>query len=221
MQQGRVIDEWRWGSGSFAFAGQPAVDHPAAFRWHAPSKKNRPSWCLFPFQMATVLTLRTAWIADILLQASVRDVQRHAVGNVVAETRRDLVFGATARLSDLSMPLKGEVRRSPEPSARPLAAADSEEQQICTTCLIAESVGFWKDDGLLIFPSVEHTSVWEGVGEEGRLDLASRRETAKPSCQSRTNSNCCDRAVAQAAHTRTTGVKDPQALRKYRKTESN
>ena len=23
-QQGRVIDEWRWGSGSFAFAGQPA-----------------------------------------------------------------------------------------------------------------------------------------------------------------------------------------------------
>ena len=32
-QQGRVIDEWRWGSGSFAFAGQPAVDHPAAFRF--------------------------------------------------------------------------------------------------------------------------------------------------------------------------------------------
>ena len=23
-----------------------AVDHPAAFRWHASSKKNRPSWCL-------------------------------------------------------------------------------------------------------------------------------------------------------------------------------
>ena len=27
----------------FAFAGQPAVDHSAAFRWHASSKKNRPS----------------------------------------------------------------------------------------------------------------------------------------------------------------------------------
>ena len=26
-QQGRVIDEGRWGSGSFAFAGQTAVDH--------------------------------------------------------------------------------------------------------------------------------------------------------------------------------------------------
>ena len=34
-QQGRVIDERRWASGSFAFAGQTAVDHPAAFRWHA------------------------------------------------------------------------------------------------------------------------------------------------------------------------------------------
>ena len=68
----------------------------------------------------------------------------NAVGNVVVETGRDLVvvvFGTTARLSDFSMPLTGEVRRSPEPSARPSAAADSEERQICTTRLFAESVG--------------------------------------------------------------------------------
>ena len=67
----------------------------------------------------------------------------NAVGNVVAETGRDLVvvFGTTARLSDLSMPLTGEVRRSPEPSARPSAAADSEEWKICTTHLFAESIG--------------------------------------------------------------------------------
>ena len=65
----------------------------------------------------------------------------NAVGNVVAETGRDLVFGTRARLSDLSMLLTGEVRRSPEPSARPSATADSEERQICTTCLFAESVG--------------------------------------------------------------------------------
>ena len=67
-----------------------------------------------------------------------------AVGNVVAETGRDLVFGSTAQLSDLSMPLSrltGEVQRSPEPFARPSAAADSEERQICTTCLFKESVG--------------------------------------------------------------------------------
>ena len=49
----------------------------------------------------------------------------NAVGNVVAETGRDLVFMTTARLSDLSMPLKGEVRRSPEQSARqPIARSD-------------------------------------------------------------------------------------------------
>ena len=65
----------------------------------------------------------------------------NAVGNVVAETGRDLIFGTTARPSDLSMPLTGEVRRSPEPSARPSAAADGEERQICTTCLFAESFG--------------------------------------------------------------------------------
>ena len=64
-----------------------------------------------------------------------------ALGNVVAETDRDLVFGTTARPRDLSMPLTGEVRGSPEPSARPSAAADSEERQICSTCLFAESVG--------------------------------------------------------------------------------
>ena len=138
-QQGRVIDERRWGSGSFAFAGQTAVDHPAAFRWHASSKKNRPSWCLFPFRMAMVLPLRTAWIADILSQASLRDVERQRCGK-----RGSGDFGTTLRHDWAifsSMPLTGEVRRSPEPSARPSAAADSEKRHICTTCLFAESAG--------------------------------------------------------------------------------
>ena len=39
------------------------------------------------------------------------------------------------------MSLTSEVRRSPAPSARPSAAADSQERQICTTCLFAESFG--------------------------------------------------------------------------------
>ena len=139
-QQGRVIDidEWRWGSGSFAFAGQPAVDHPTAFRWHASSKKNRPSWCLFPFRMAPVLPLRTAWTVDILSQASLRDEERKRCWKRGSKRLWDY---CTARLSDHSMPLTGEVGRSPEPSARPLAAADSEERQICAACLFAESVG--------------------------------------------------------------------------------
>ena len=100
-QQGRVIDERRWGSGSFAFAGQTAVDHPAAFRWHASSKKNRPSWCLFPFRMAMVLPLRTAWIADILSQASLRDVERQRCWKRGSGDGQKLWDYFTARLSDL------------------------------------------------------------------------------------------------------------------------
>ena len=91
----------------------------------------------------------------------------NAVGNVVAETGRDLVFGTTARLSDLSMPLTGEVRRSPEPSARPSAAAESEERQICTTCLFAESVGLY----LCFLPSCamyKDNAVANVVAEMGR-----------------------------------------------------
>ena len=97
----RVIDERRWGSGSFAFAGQTAVDHPAAFRWHASSKKNRPSWCLFPFRMAMVLPLRTAWIADILSQASLRDEERQRCWKRGSGDGQRLWDYFTARLSDL------------------------------------------------------------------------------------------------------------------------
>ena len=103
-QQGRVIDERRWGSGSFAFAGQSAVDHPAAFCWHASSKKNyRPSWCLFPFRMAMVLPLRTAWIlmADVLSQASLRDVERQRCWKRGSGDGQRLWDYFTARLSDL------------------------------------------------------------------------------------------------------------------------
>ena len=72
----------------------------------------------------------------------------NAVGHVVAETGRDggtrWDYDTTERSINAiplcASPLKGEVQRSPEPSARPSAAADSEERQICTTCFFAERV---------------------------------------------------------------------------------
>ena len=98
--------------------------------------------------------------------------KNNAVGNVVAETGRDLVLVTTTRLSDLSMTLKGEVRRSPEQSAwQPI---HSEERKICTTRFFAEGVGLWRDDGLMLSPIVEreHTLLHErGLREEGRFDL--------------------------------------------------
>ena len=99
------------------------VDIYFLFEWHRP--------------------LRTAWIADILSQASLRDrdVERQRCWKRGSGDGQRLWDYCTARLSDLSMLLTSEGRRSPEPSARPSAAADSEERQICTTCLFAESVG--------------------------------------------------------------------------------
>ena len=144
----------------------------------------------------------------------------NAVRNVVAEMGRDLVFMITARLSDLSMPLKGEVLRSPVQRQRcskrgsgdgqrlslydygttersfhaverwgstltctVCTAADSEERQICTTCLFAESVGLWKRQRSYLYVCflyafscmlspivvVEHISVWEGVRGRGEI----------------------------------------------------
>ena len=69
------------------------------------------------------------------------------------------------------MPFTSEVRRSPEPSARPSAAADSEERQICRTCLFAESVGLC----LCFLPSCamyKDNAVRNVVAEMGR-DLVS------------------------------------------------
>ena len=65
------------------------------------------------------------------------------------------------------MPLTSEVRGSPEQSARPSAAADSEERQICTTCLFAERVGLC----LCFLPSCamyKDNAVGNVVAETGR-----------------------------------------------------
>ena len=47
----------------------------------------------------------------------------NAVGNVVAEKGRDLVFGTTARLRNLPMPLIGEARRTPEPICKAIGGS--------------------------------------------------------------------------------------------------
>ena len=93
----------------------------------------------------------------------------NAVRNVVAEMGRDLVFMITARLSDLFMPLKGEVRRSPVQSARqPIARSG----KFVRRAYSRRALDCEKDDGLtcmyayaftcsMLSPIVivEHTSV--------------------------------------------------------------
>ena len=144
----------------------------------------------------------------------------NAVANVVAETGRDLVFMTTARLSDLSMPLKGEIRCSTWTVCR---AADSEERKICTTSLFAESVGLWKDDGLVCFlPSWSTPLVERGLGEDGIFDVAARSETPKPTCRNHKQQQLRPLSgPRKGAQTRTTQVKVQQVLSKYREKESN
>ena len=115
--------------------------------------------------MYDVLNRGERWIV-LMLSPIVRDFKDNAVGNVVAETDRDLVFMTTARLSDLSMPLKDEVQRSPEqPARQPIARsgkfvrrAYSRRALVCKkttvfTCMYAFSC--------MLSPIVivEHTSV--------------------------------------------------------------
>ena len=67
--------------------------------------------------------------------------------------------------------LTSEVQRTPEPSARPSAAADSEERQICMTCLFVGSVGLC----LCFLPSCamyKDNAGWKrGSGDGQRLIL--------------------------------------------------
>ena len=104
----------------------------------------------------------------------------NAVGNVVAETGRDLVVLTTARLSDLSMRLKGEVRRSPEQSARqPIARSD----KFARRAYSRRALGCEKTTVLCFLRSWSTLLFERGLGEDGRFDVPSRSETPKTSCQ--------------------------------------
>ena len=99
---------------------------------------------------------------------------------MVAETGRDLVFTTTARLSDLSMPLKGEVRRSPEQSARQPIARNG---KFVRRAYSRMALGCEKTTVLFVLPSWSTLLFERGLGEEGRFDVAFRSETPKTSCQ--------------------------------------
>ena len=145
----------------------------------------------------------------------VRDFKDNAVGNVVAETGRDLVFMTTARLSDLSMPLKGEVPRSPEQSARqPIASVRRVYSRRALDCE--------KTTVLCFSHRGAHFRLREVWGKRGDLTWQPAVKHQRPAAKA-TNSNCCDRAVAQVKQhiPEQPRGKEQQVLSKYRKKESN
>ena len=130
----------------------------------------------------------------------------NAVRNVVAEMGRDLVFMITAQLSDLSMPLKGEGRRSPVQSARqPIArsgklvrraysrrALDCEKTTVLLVCMLSPTLMYafsHRDRGA-------HFCLRGGWGKRVDLTWHPAVKHQRPAAKT-TNSNCCDRAAAQ------------------------
>ena len=123
----------------------------------------------------------------------------NAVRNVVAEMGRDLVLMITARLSDLSMPLKGEVRRSPVQSARqPIARSG----KFVRRAYSRRALDCEKDDGLTCMYASSHRDrgahfcLRRGWGKRGDLTWRPAVKHQRPAAKTR-NSNCCDRAAAQ------------------------
>ena len=130
-----------------------------------------------------------------MLSPIVRDVQRQRCCKRGCGDGRDFVFMTTARLSDLSMLLKGEVQRSPEQSARqPIArsgkfsrrahsprALDCEKTTVSCFSLSHREA---------------HCCLRGGWGKRGDLTWQPAVNHQIPAAKT-TNSNCCDRAAAQ------------------------
>ena len=128
----------------------------------------------------------------------------NAVRNVVAEMGRDLVFMITARLSDLSMPLKGEVRRSPVQFARqPIARSG----KFVRRAYSRRALDFWKRRRSYLYVCFlmyafshrdrgAHFCLRGGWGKRGDLMWHPAVKHQRPAAKT-TNSNCCDRAAAQ------------------------
>ena len=123
----------------------------------------------------------------------------NAVRNVVVEMGRDLVFLITARLSDLSF--HAVERWGSTLTCTVCTAADSEERQISTTCLFAESVGLWKRRRSYMYAFSHrdrgaHFCLRGGWGKRGYLTWHPAVKHQRPAAKT-TNSNCCDCAAAQ------------------------
>ena len=123
--------------------------------------------------------------------------------NVVAETGRDLVFMTTAWRSDLSMPLKGEVRRSTwtvcTAGDSELAIGCREERQTCTTCLSRRALDCEKTTVLHAYAFSHrgaHLCLRGDLGKRGDLTWQPAVKHQNPPAKT-TNSNSCDHAVAQ------------------------
>ena len=143
--------------------------------------------------------------ALLLLSPIVRDVQRQRCckrGSGDGQ-RLSLDYGTTERS------FNAVERRGSTLTWTVCTAADIEERQICTTCLLAESVGLWKRRRSYLYVCFlmyafshrdrgAHFCLRGGWGKRGDLTWHPAVKHQRPAAKT-TNSNsyCCDRAAAQ------------------------
>ena len=150
-----------------------------------------------------VLIRGERWIV-VMLSPIVRDVQRQRCSKRGSGDGQRLGlydFGTTERS------FHAVERWGPTLTCTVCTAADSEEWQICTTCLFAESVGLWKRRRSYLYVCFlmyafshrdrgAHFCLRGGWGKRGDLTWHPAVKHQRPAAKT-TNSNCCDRAAAQ------------------------
>ena len=151
------------------------------------------------------------------LSPIVRDVQRQRCCKRGCGDGRDFVFMTTARLSDLSMLLKGEVRRSPEQSARqPIARSGKYSRRAYSR----RALDCEKTTVSCFIPSWSTLLFERGLGEERRFDVPARSESQNTSCQNHKQQLLRPRSGPSKQNNR--GERTASSpLSKYRKKESN
>ena len=153
--------------------------------------------------MATVLPLRTAWIADILSQASLRDVQRqHCWKRGSRGGQRLWDYSTTERSFNVVSALCVAVER--QGSMLTMNCLQGHRRQPIAKSgkfvrgLFADSVGLQNDDGLVLSLIVEHTSrSLRGVLGRGRDLTWQPAVTHQSPAAKATNRDSCNRAAAQ------------------------
>ena len=143
-------------------------------------------------QICTTFIRGERWI---VLSVIVRDVQRQRCCQRGCGDGRDFVFMTTARLSDLSMLLKGEVRRSPEQCARqPIARSGKFSRH--ALYFPGERWIVKRRRSYAFSHRGAHCCLRGGWGKRGDLAWQPAVNPQIPAAKT-TNSNCCDRAAAQ------------------------
>ena len=149
---------------------------------------------------------RERWIV-LMLSPIVRDVQRQRClkrGSGDGQRLSLYDYGTTERS------FHAVERRGSTLTCTVCTAADSEERQICTTCLFAESVGLWKRRRSYLYVCFlmyafshrdrgAHFCLRGGWGKRGDLTWHPAVKHQRPAAKT-TNSNCCDRAAAQVKY---------------------